>query len=75
MILHLISWCSGDILCGMSEDTYGGTRLIRSPREHPPKSPYYPGVRIKRALRKTSQTRFTDTKTKADIFLRQQKVL
>ena len=32
------------------------------------KCPYYSGVRIKRALKKTSRPRFTDTKTKANIF-------
>ena len=46
---------------------YSRTRLILTPREHAEVS-VLSGVRIKRALRKTSRTRFSDIKTKADIF-------
>ena len=52
-----------------SEIRYSGIRLgIRTPESDMPNCLYYPDVRIERALRKTSQARITDTKTKVDFF-------
>ena len=44
---------------------YSGTWLIRTPRGHIPKCPYYPAVHIKRALRKTSWTHVLSILVKA----------
>ena len=59
--------------------TYSGTRLIRTPRGHAIvyyRIAYYPGVRIKRALRENVRnTCFIDIKTKADSFIRKRCVI